>query len=554
MQQVKTRLSGNSYEAIYRRFQWSMPAVLNIGALCSDVHPRRRTAMVYLGDTASRTVTFGEVSRASDRLATALSGIGLRPGDRIGVCLPQSLDTALAHLGAYKAGLVACPLSPLFGSDALQHRITDGGIRLLVTDEAGLERVQALADSCPDLEWILVVGEGLQAGRGRPRLLSFDEFIAGASVVPATRETGPDDPCLLIYTSGTTGPPKGVLHGHRVLPGQAPGFRLGHGFAPRSGDLFWTPSDWSWIAGLANILLAWMHGMPVVATSRRGFDPEWASRLMSEHNIRNVFLPTTALRMLLDSKPPRDVRLRSIVCGGEFQEPELLDDCRSQLGVTFSEVYGLTEADYMVGNCASHWPVRAGSTGREYPGHRVRVMDGDGGLCEAGRPGEIVIGSPDPSLFLGYWRQPAATEEKLRDGWFHTGDIGHVDEEGYLWFHARSDDVIKSSGYRIGPAEVEECLLKHPAVEQVAVVGAPDRLRGQIVMAYIILRDGQRASSGLEAELQELVRRRLAAYQYPRAFSFVDELPSTVSGKVDRAELRRRATRAAVEAEGAVGW
>jgi acetyl-CoA synthetase len=555
-------LPGRTVDQMHRLFRWPDFRAFNVGAACCDLHPPGRLALVYVGRHSELwTMTFRQLSELSGRLASAYLGIGLRAGDRVAVCLPQRPETALAHLAAYKAGLIAVPLSALFGPDALSYRLGDSGARLLVTDAEGLERCRDLPGAA-NLNAVILAGEvtdpgagsaagaGTGSAAGRPKILSFDDAIAGASAALPAAPTRGDDPCLLVYTSGTTGPPKGVLHGHRVLVGQAPGFRLGHEYTPQPGDRFWTPADWAWVGGLVNsLLLAWFHGLTVVTAWRQGFDPEWATQMMARYQVRNTFLPTTALRMILQAPATPGVRLRTIVSGGEAQEQDLLDRCITRFGIGFNESYGQTEADFIVGNCSARWPVRAGSAGISFPGHEVRVMREDGTLCPAGEIGEIVVKCPDPVLLLRYWHQPEATAAKFAGPWLRTGDLGSLDEASYLWFHARADDVIKSSGYRIGPAEVEGCLLRHLAVREAAVVGAPDELRGQVVHAYIVPAAGPLPAPGLGDELRRFVRERLAAYQYPRRISFVDDLPRTATNKVDRAALRRRA---ASEALGSV--
>src|SRR6266702_1391527 len=479
--------------------------------------------------SAERRDTFGELSELTNRMANAFMGLGLEPGDRIAVVLPQIIATAVAHVGAYKAGLISVPLSSLFGADALRYRLADSGARLVVTDAEGAERIAAL-DGVPDLKWIVVTERDL------PRLLE------DASPRPPAHASTADEPCTIIYTSGTTGPPKGVLHAHRVLIGQASGFRMCHEFPPQRGDLMWTPADWAWIGGLVNtLLLAWLHGVPMIAAPRRGFDPEWALDLRARHEVRNAFLPTTALRMMLQCPIPRGIMLRSLVAGGEPQEVALLEDARSRFGITFNESYGQTEADFVIGQCASRWPVRPGSMGLPYPGHDVQVLGPDGARAAIGDVGEVMVRAPDPTMLLEYWNRPDATRDKFRGSWLRTGDLARVDDEGYLWFEARIDDVIKSAGYRIGPDEIEESLLKHEAVANTAVVGAPDPVRGQVVKAYVQLRPGFDPSADLEARLRAHVKEHLAAYQYPRVIEFVESLPLTPTGKVDRGSLRRHA-------------
>jgi acetyl-CoA synthetase len=532
-------LDGGSYNEIYREFRWSVPERFNIGTACTDAQPASRLALLNVPrEGEAQRYTFGDLTVLSNRVANVYAGLGLAPGDRVAVVLPQVPETALAHVGAFKAGMVSVPLSALFGVEALRYRLADSAAKVVVTNLEGMERVAAL-DGLPELRWILVIDT--EPARD-PRVQSFSRLVGDASARHIDRQSRADEPCLIIYTSGTTGPPKGVVHSHRVLIGQAPGFRLCHEFTPQRGDLMWTPADWAWIGGLVNtLLLTWLHGVPMIGTPRRGFDPEWALRLLAEHGVRNTFLFTTALRMMLQCQIPPGIRLRSVVTGGEPQDPRLLDDAKAAFGLTFNESYGQTEADFVVGQCASRWPVRPGSMGRAFPGHDVQVIRPDGAAAHPGELAEVMIRTPDPTMLLEYWNRPEATREKFQGSWLRTGDLARVDEEGYFWFESRVDDVIKSAGYRIGPNEIEESLLRHRAVANTAVVGAPDPVRGQVVKAFVQLREGFDPSPEQAAQLKAHVKQNLAAYQYPRLIEFVDSLPLTSSGKVDRGALRRRA-------------
>ncbi len=533
------RVDGRDYEEIVREFRWRLPSRFNLGT-CVDRHPAGRLGLLYLPGAGgeARRYTFGELAAQSNRVANLLSsGLGLERGARVAVLLPPTPEAALAHLGAFKAGMISVPLSSLFGPEALEHRIVDSGAQTVVTDRSGLQKLEHLSGTA--VSSVLLADEDRPTG---PVAQGFWTLVGAASDRPAAVATSADDPALLIYTSGTSGPAKGVLHAHRVLLGQAPGFRLCHELIPQPGDLMWSPADWAWIGGLVNtLLLSWLYGVPVIAAPRRRFDPDWALDLLARHQVRNTFLPTTALRLMLHRPVPRGLQLRSILAAGEAQEPELLDRTQNALGIPFNEVYGQTEADFVVGHCHSRWPLRAGSMGRSYPGHSVRIAGEDGQVAAPGEVGEIVVGLPDPTTLLEYWGHPQATAEKLARGWLRTGDLGREDDDGYLWFESRGDDVIKSAGYRIGPEEVEQCLRRHEAVASAAVVGAPDELRGQIVTAYVQLRPGAVASEQMKSGMQSFVRDRLAAYQYPRAITFVDALPLTATGKVDRGRLRLQA-------------
>ena len=353
--------------------------------------------------------------------------------------------------------------------------------------------------------------------------------------------TRADDPALLIYTSGTTGPPKGVLHAHRVLIGHLPGFERAHNHFPQRDSVGWTPADWAWMGGLMDLWPpCWHYGRPVVAHPCGPFEPKRVLAVAREYGARNVFLPPTALRLIRRAGVTEGPRLNSILTGGEVLGAEMLDWCEEVFGVTPNEIYGQTEANLVVGNDSVSAPVVPGSMGRPYPGHAVAVVDEVGAACPAGEIGEIVVAADDPVAFLGYWNQSEATARKRRDGWIHTGDRAHADESGFLFFSGRDDDIINSGSYRIGPSEIEACLQRHPQVGLAAVIGAPDELRGEIVKAFLVLRPCVEPTEQLKREIRQLVRERLAAYEYPREIEFVDELPLTTTGKIRRAVLRER--------------
>ncbi len=531
-----------TYEDFRATFRWSIPERFNIGTATIVHHAERRprSAALIVDDEAGavRTYTFAELRGLTSRLANAFVAQGLRPGDRVAILLPQSAETALAHVAAYRAGLVAVPLFVLFGPDSLEYRLRDSGARLLVTDEANWPKVAEIRDRLPDLGTTILVG-----GHGLDGTLDFDEVVAAGSAHFRGPQTLAEDAALLSYTSGTTGPPKGALHAHRFLLGHMPGVLMPQEFPPQRGDRFWTPADWAWIGGLYDVLFpAWLLGLPVVAHRARKFDPERAMDLMARHDVRNVFLPPTALKLMRQSgaKAPANLRLRSVGSGGETLGGELLDWGRATLGVTINEFYGQTECNLVLANSAGMMPVKPGSMGRPVPGHEVAVIADDGEPLPAGEVGEIAVRRPDPVMFLGYWNRPDATRDKFTGDWMRTGDRGWADEDGYYWYQARNDDLITSGSYRIGPGEIEDCLLRHPAVAMAAVIGVPDPLRTQIVKAFVVLAPGAVASPALTAQIQDFVRTRLAAHEYPREIEYLDALPMTATGKVMRRELRAR--------------
>jgi acetyl-CoA synthetase len=520
-------------------FRWNIPARFNIGTDVADRPAAQGASLALIElDPAGRTreFSFSEIAALSNRLANLLTSQGLVRGDRLAILLPQRHETAVAHVAAYKAGLVAVPLFTLFGEEALEFRLQNSGAKAILTDRDQLPKLAGPRARLPELRLVLCA-DGPAEGA-----LDLHKELARASDRFAAKGTKADDPAVIIYTSGTTGQPKGALHAHRVLLGHLPGVEVPHDGFPQPGDRFWTPADWAWIGGLFDVLLpAWHHGVAVVAHRPRKFDPGEALDLIARHGVRNVFMPPTALKLLRASgaKNPA-ARLRSLASGGESLGEDLIEWGRGAFGLTINEFYGQTECNLVVGNGAGLPPVRPGFTGNAIPGHTVSIVDEEGRELPTGTPGNIAFRRPDPVMFLGYWRNQAATEAKFRGDFLLSGDTGLRDEAGYFRFVGRDDDVITSGGYRIGPGEIETCLQRHPAVALAAVVGEPDPIRTEVVKAVIVLNQGYTQSPALAAELQEHVRTRLAAHEYPRIVEFASELPLTATGKIIRRALRSK--------------
>jgi len=528
---------GSSYEEVLRRFAWQVPQRYNIGVdVCDRQKPDALALIFHDKEHPEQRYTFADIKRLSNQFANVLQAYGLKRGDRIGVLLPQAPETAIAHVAAWKLGLISIPLFTLFGEDALEFRLANSGAKAVLSDEAGCAKLAAIRDRLPELQVVFTTAGG---GAG---FVSFHAELARAGTNFTPLETSADDPAVIIYTSGTTGSPKGALHAHRVLLGHLPGVEMPHEFFPKPGDLFWTPADWAWIGGLFDVLMpSWHHGVPVLAYRAAKFDPEEAFALMAKYGVRNAFLPPTALKLMRQyagAKPQPGVKLRSIGSGGETLGEELLEWGRAVFGLTINEFYGQTECNLVVANNAPLFPVRAGSMGRAVPGHDVRVVDEQGNPLPDGTHGHIAVRRPDPVMFLQYWRNAEATREKFAGEFLLTGDLGRRDEDGYFWFLGRSDDVITSAGYRIGPGEIEDCLMKHPAVALAAVVGVPDPIRTEVVKAFIVLKPEHRPSDALAREIQDFVKVRLAAHEYPRLLEFVESLPMTTTGKIMRHKLR----------------
>ena len=526
-----------SYAELRDNFVWDIPEYYNIGYdVCdkwAEQDPDRRALTIVNNDETSKNISFGQLKAFSNRIANMLVAEGRERGDRIGVLLPQMLETAASHIAIYKMGAIAVPLFVLFGPDALQHRIVDGGISTIITNRSGAAKLRSMDQSVHEkLNIHIVESEEFQA------------LIENNSDQFDICNTKAEDPAIIIYTSGTTGTPKGALHAHRVLLGHLPGMEMSHDFFPKPGDVIWTPADWAWIGGLLDVLLpALHHGIPVIARRFEKFTAEAAYALLSRHHVTNAFLPPTALKMMRSTTHDIDkfpLHLRTVGSGGETLGAELLDWGREVLGVTINEFYGQTECNLIISSCSALMPPRPGITGRVVPGHELAIIDAKGAIAPQGTIGQIAVKKGDPVMFLEYWNNPQATQEKFIGDWLLTGDTGIDEGNGWIRFVGRDDDVITSSGYRIGPGEIEDCLLKHPAVKLAAVIGKPDKTRTEIVKAYIVLQENFDPSDALKSEIQSHVKSQLAAYEYPRDIEFLSDIPVTTTGKIMRRVLRDR--------------
>jgi acetyl-CoA synthetase len=571
------------YAELYNNFRWHVPERFNIAQVCSTrwaTHPQhaRRVAIYTEHEEGTRgQLTYAALQSQADRLSHALSRLGVKRGDRVAIVMPQRAETAIAHIAVYQLGAVAMPLSMLFGPEALQYRLQDSAAVVAICDETSLSNLLAIREQCPSVRSVIAVGSA--QGRGDA---DWSTLLGGASPQPFTGvDTHADDAAVLIYTSGTTGPPKGALIPHRALIGNLTGFVASQnwlGFDPYVGasdddplptgkggrgmggqdpgplaqsagdQIFWSPADWAWTGGLMDALLPSLYfGVPIVGYQGR-FSAGKAFDLMQRYGVTHTFLFPTALKQMMKAYPqPREqfkLKLQAIMSAGEAVGDAVFAYGSQALGVTINEMFGQTEINYIVGNCARMWPARAGSMGRAYPGHRVAVIDDQGRELPPGEPGDVAVnrydihGHADPVFFLGYWNNEAATNKKYTGDWCRTGDVAVRDVDGYLWYQGRSDDVFKVSGYRVGPSEIENCLVKHPAVALAAIVPKPDAEKGNVVKAYIVLQAGVEGTAELELSIQQHVRGQLAPYEYPREIVFVSALPMTTTGKIQRKVLR----------------
>ena len=576
------------HAALHAAFRWQVPAHFNLAQVCCTRwarNPRtaRRVAIAWEREAGrAGRLSYAQLQAQADRLSHGLRRLGVQRGDVVALVLPQRPETAVAHIALYQLGAVAMPLSMLFGPEALVYRLQDSRAVWALADESSMANILAVRADCPALRGVLAVGDAAGAGASGAAPggdLDWAAALAGSGRRFEAVDTRADDAAVLIYTSGTTGPPKGALVPHRALIGNLSGFvcsqnGFGHGPPEASDEVFWSPADWAWTGGLMDALLPTLYfGRRIVAFQGR-FSPERAFDLMQRHGVTHSFLFPTALKSMMKAVPAPlqryRLKLRALMSAGEAVGDAVFHWCQQALGVTVNEMFGQTEINYIVGNCGSYvdvlgqrhpaWPARPGSMGRAYPGHRVAVIADDGQECPRGTPGDVALhrldvhSHPDPVFFLGYWQQPAATVAKFTgdpaSSWCRTGDTAVMDVDGYLWYQGRSDDVFKAAGYRIGPSEIENCLVKHPAVANAAVVPKPDAERGALVKAYVVLAAGHVGDAALVAALQGHVRGQLAPYEYPKEIEFIAALPMTTTGKVQRRVLRlqeeERARRAAM--------
>ncbi len=547
----------DAYLQHQQAWRWQVPELFNVGAAClraaATSETRDRTAIIWEDESgASATISYAALQRCANQFANVLRTLGVSAGERVAICLPQRIETAIAHLAIYQLGAVAVPLTVLFGADAIEYRLSNAECVAAICDDASLANVQRVRGALPKLKHVISCAGAIAATDA----LDWNSLMVDASDAFTPIQTLADDPALIIYTSGTTGPPKGALIPHRAMLGNWSGFLYSHNLLPETlpakGEpfVFWSPADWAWTGGLWDALLPTLFGGGTIVGYRGRFDPKRAFELMEKHRVVSTFLFPTALKMMMKAYPsPRDhfkLNLQSIMSAGESVGQTVFDWSQQALGVTLNEMFGQTELNYVVGNCSALWPAKSGSMGRGYPGHQVTIIDDDGNPLNAGETGDVAVhrydvhGDLDPVFFLGYLGNAAGTAAKYSGDWCRTGDMARLDADGYLWYEGRSDDVIKSAGYRIGPAEVESCLIQHPAVAMAAVIGKPDEERGAIVKAFIVLAANVEGNDALRQDLAQHVRGKLAPYEYPKEIEFVTELPMTTTGKLQRKVLRER--------------
>ena len=535
-----------TYQHIYNNFKWNIPDNYNIGYdICekwANKTPNKPAIIDLRSSGKTNSTSFRTLNQKANKVSNFLKCFGIKKGDRVGILLPQSLECIVSHIAVFKLGGISVPLFLLFGPDALEYRISDANIKVLITDYSGAKKIREINRDVQNGLTIFTI----EGSNQKLDSLSMNLSDLKQSTDFIYEKTKPDEPALLLYTSGTTGPPKGVLHAHRVLLGHLPAFDffldLFSSYKNEINNLLWTPADWAWIGGLVNILFSSLHhGVPVLAYRFEKFNPAKAIQLMSNFKVTGSFLPPTALKMLRTDFPKgtsKKLYLKSVASGGEPLGTELLDWGKKTLGVNINEIYGQTECNLVLSSCSKIMKPRPGIAGQAVPGNIVSIINQNGKECKKGELGAIAIKRGSPQMFLKYWNNPQATKEKFFKDWLITGDKGVIEKDGWIKFIARDDDIITSAGYRIGPGPIEDCLMKHPSISMAAVIGKDDPLRTQIIKAFIVLNKGFKESDNLKLDIQSFVKKKLSAHEYPREVEVVKKLPVTSTGKILRRNLR----------------
>ena len=527
-----------SYEREVQEFTWEIPEDYNIVDVVEG-HARRQPdkAAVLWEDAAgnARAVSFAELAEGTRRFGSALRKLGVKKGDPVIHILPRLPEAHMAQLGTFVAGGVAVPCSEMLKSSEIVYRSEVSGARVIVADVSTIETVEAARGACP-LETFILIG-GLEAPEG---WLCFEDLMAEGDPKAEKVALHVDDPMTINFTSGTTGKPKPVVHKHRWMFCHHR-ITARYWYGATADDVIWATTapgwaKWYW----SPIGVSLTTGATQVMYNGR-FDGERYLQLLEKYGVTKLCCTPTEYRLFaqLPDLGSHNVVLTDALSAGEPLNVEPIEAFKRAFGVTIRDGYGQTESVCLVCNLPG-MPVKPGAMGMPTPGPGVVLIDEEGNPVAQGEVGEIALRPDSPAIFDGYWKAPELDEEAFSGGWYRTKDLVRMDDDGYLFFEGRADDVILTSGYRIGPFEVEDALVSHPAVVEAAAVAAPHRERGEIVKAFVILAEGREASDELTKQLQDHVKNVTAPYKYPRAIEYVTELPKTTSGKIKRAELKKR--------------
>ncbi|MBE3121356.1 MAG: acyl-CoA synthetase [Thermoplasmata archaeon] len=526
------------YEKTYKAWKWDIPKKYNIGADVVDKHAalkNRNKVALYWENAAGETAkyTFGDLKNLSNKFGNALKKIGFKKGDRFLIRLPNIPAFQISFLGGVKIGAVPIPSSVMFREHEIEYRMNDSSAKAVITTPKFVKEVHAIKKNCKTLEHIIVVGDA-QTGES-----SYDELMKGSSSNLDLEPTKSTDIAFFCYTSGTTGNPKGAVHLHRWVPGNDPSVIFWQNALET--DIVAHTGDLNWIYPLGNgFLYTWRWGISTFVYDGK-FDPVHWFELMEKYRVTNLASVPTAYRMFLtikDAEKTYDLSaLRHCISAGEPLNPEVIKEWKRRFGLDAHDGIGMTEVMVYLSNMRD-MKIKLGSCGKPQPGHICALLDENGKPVPVGETGVLAVKKTDPGLFKEYWNKPEKTQESFSGDWFLSGDVLYQDEEGYYWFSGRNDDLIKASGYRISPFEVESAIISHPQVLECAVVASPDPMRGTIIKAYVVLRDRKDASENMVKEIQEHTKKVAAPYKYPREIEFVTELPKTQSGKIKRKDLR----------------
>ncbi|BDB98381.1 AMP-binding protein [Saccharolobus caldissimus] len=526
-------LGTDDYDVLYREFKWNIPEYFNMGEAIS--RNKEGIAIIYRDDEGNRSETsYSELDSLSNQVANFLTELGVRRGEPVGVMMGPRPETAATIVGIYKMGAIALSMTPLFGIDSANYRIQHSGAKVLFTDREDIIRE---------------LKAQIKVSFDNGNYTFNDVKKSSTSFTPV--KTKSSEPAHMLYTSGTTGLPKGVVLSHAAVLAHIPWYQFVFEMAPREDDVFSQLADWGWIAGILDVVVPSLYfGKPMVAYNRGGrLDPKRVMEVLEDTKATCFFAPPTALNIIMKSVNPKeyDLKLRAIASGGSVVTFDLIKWSRESLGAPLNVGYGQTEANVLTGTNSKIMPIKileekggGNLLGKPIPGHVIEIVDENLNVLPPNQVGEIAVKLPDPIVMIEYYKNPEATAKKIRGGFLLTGDLGWKDEYGYIWFKSRSDFLIKSSGYRIGPEEIEFVINQHPAVLESAVIGKEDPVRGEIIKAFIVLKPGYEPSDKLKQEIVDLVKLRLAAYAYPKEIEFVNEIPKTESGKIKRAELKRK--------------
>jgi len=526
------------YKKEYENWKWAIPNDYNIGYDCVDKHTKtnkkNKVALFWEdSDGYSEKYTFQEMKNYTDKFGNVLRNLGFKKGDRFLIRLPNLPQFQISFLGGSKIGAVPIPSSVMFRTHEIEYRINDSTSKAVITTSKYVKEVNEIKNKCPTLEHIIVVDDAYGDE------LDYSELMSKASRNLELEPTKKDDMAFFCYTSGTTGNPKGAVHLHRWVPGNDPSVLFWQ--QAREDDLLAHTGDLNWIFPLGNgFLYPWRHGISTFIYDGRFNSKRWFE-LLEKYKITNLASVPTAYRMFVtieDAQKKFDLSsLKHCISAGEPLNPEVIKKWKQMFNLEIYDGIGMTEVMVYLSNIEG-MKIKPGSCGKPQPGKVCAIVDENGKPVKQDEPGILGIKQTDPGLFKEYWNKPDKTKESFKNGWFLTGDVLYQDNDGYYWFSGRDDDLIMAAGYRISPFEVESAIISHPEVLECAVVASPDKIRGVIVKAFVILHDKTKGSDKLVKDIQHHTKVVAAPYKYPREIEFVEELPKTQSGKIKRKELR----------------